>query len=169
MAYPQTYDNLGTIDLASCAVFTHVLTDGIIDTADEIEMNAKYFIFARYGAGIPVITIVDPILDEFLIENVAGVYQEKTGLYKFEIDVPADQTIIGSTMWRESKVILKLHSADSQIEFTKHVAVVLKACTAADMCNMLTNTIEAIGQVAATEEKQTEQIIELQNGWRAIY
>jgi len=169
MAYPESYDTIEDLDLAECARFSHVLEDGIVETADEIEMDAKYFAFAKYGSGTPLLSIVDPIMDEYLLENAEGVFQDKTGLWKFDIDIPENETSVGDTLWRETRAILKLHSDESDLLFQKHVKIILKACSMADMCNMMTDTLAALGDVQAAESKQSQEIVDLKNGWRAIY
>jgi len=162
MAYPEDYDELTNLDLGECSVFSHTLVDGLIEATDPIVLGEKYFVYARYGVGTPSVSIVDTIMDEYLVTNAAGVYMDKIGAWKFEIDIPADETSVGDTLWREMKVMVHLHSADSELSYNAHVDVVRSSCSMADLC-------ESVASIQNMERKQTEEIIELQNGWRAIY
>ena len=170
MAYPQSYDTIDGLDLAECAVFSHQLTDGIIDTADEISMGTNYCVFAKYGSGTPVISIIDPRADMYLCENEIGVFQPKTGLWKFCINIPtlyAPGSEDGSA-WMEGSAILKLHSSDSVLEYQKYVGIVTKACTTAEMCATMDSVIESLETIKATDESQDKVLTTLKNGWRFI-
>lgn len=141
MAYPESYDSIQDLDLAECATFSHILNDGIIDTADSIEMDATYCVYANYGSGDPMISIIDPDTDEFLVANEIGVFLPNSGLHKFCIEVPTDGSAgEGDVVWCEKQAIIKLHSSESIVQFKKHVSIITKSCTPAEMCATLDNT-----------------------------
>ena len=162
MAYPEDYDDLEGLDLGECSVFSHTLVDGLIEATDPIILNEKYFVYARYGVGTPKIDVVDTIMDEYLVSDITGTYMDKIGAWKFEVDVPANETSVGDTLWREMKVMVHLKSEDSPLTYNAHVDVIRSSCSMADLC-------ESVANIQATEKKQTEEIIDLANGWRAIY
>ncbi len=171
MAYPESYDTIEDLSLAECSVFSHVLTDGIIDTADEIAMGTQYCVFARYGSGTPLVSIVDPQADMYLTIDAEGVFQEKTGLWKFCIAIPSlyapgDEE---DSAWMEGKAILKLHSSESVLLFQKHVGITLKACTTAEMCDTMDSVIASLEIIKETDTKQDKVLTTLKNGWRIIH
>ena len=169
MAYPEDYDNLTDLDLGECSLFSHVLHDGIIDTADQVELNNQYNVYAKYGSGTPKLAIIDPSNDEILKSEIEAEWLENSAVYKFTVDIPADGTDgEGDTVWEEKGAILKVYSDDSDLVFRKYVHIITKACTQADMCDTLDKAIEKLDNIEATESTQNEEIQTLKNGWKVI-
>jgi hypothetical protein len=166
MAYPEDYDELEGIDLGECALFSHVLTDGIIDTADEIEMTSSYCVFANYGSGDPLVSIIDPMTDKNLISGVEGEFLENAGIHKWCIDIPAkgEAGEDDDTEWKEGHVILKVYSEDSVLTFKKHVEVIVQSCSTADMCATMDAVIDTLADIENTETTQTETMMTMANG-----
>lgn len=162
MAYPVDYEVLEEIPYEESMEFSNMLTDGLIESTDPIVLDSKYFVYAKYSSGTPKVDIVDTIMDEYLVTDSEGTFMDKVGVWKFEIDIPANETGVNNTMWREMKVMVKVHSDDSDMVFNSHVEVVRDACSMADLC-------ETVSNIQSTEKAQTEEILELQNGWRAIF
>jgi len=172
MAYPEDYDSLTDFDLGKCSLYSHILTDGIIDTQYDIEMGTTYCIYANYGSGTPKVSIIDPSNDEFLIESIDGTYMENSELWKFCQYIPySGGSGDGDTTWGEKSAILKLWSDESPLTFKKHVSIVTKACTAAEMCDTLDRAIDKIGDIQVSEAEQNEKIYTMANGitLRAIH
>jgi len=169
MAYPQDYDELTGLDLGECAIFAHVLTDGIVDTADEMELDNHYCVYAHYGSGTPVLDVIDPKNDELLSSGIEAEWLENAALYKFCVDVPAEGSDgEGDTKWLEKGVILKVHSDDSPLLFKKHVLIIKKACAPADMCETMDRAIESLERIEDTDVKQDKVLKTLSNGWKII-
>lgn len=171
MSYPYSYDTIEEIDLAECALYAHVMTDGIIETADSISMGATYCVFARYGSGTPLVSIIDPQADMYLCENETGSYQDKTGLWKFCINIPTKYAP-GSdpaSAWMEGHAILKLYSDESPLMFQKHVEVIAKACSTAEMCATMDNVIASLEIIKETDKSQDKVLTTLKNGWKVIH
>ena len=138
MAYPQSYDNIEVLDLSECAMYSHMVTDGIIETPGNMAIGGTYMAFARYGSGTPKMTIVDPVANTVLIADVLGEYSTVTTLWKFEAAIPA--------AWTEKAIIVVVHSDDSELVFTRHTAAISQNnayATSAD--------IEAMGQMVKDE------------------
>jgi len=173
VAYPETYDELEGIPAGDCAIYAHVLTDGIIDTQEDIASDSNYCVFAIYGTATPKVSIIDPQSDKLLVDGLEGEYKENSGLHVFCVDVPA----LGSagddedSEWKIGSAILKVHSDDSPLEFKKHVRIVEKACTTAEMCATMDKAIDKIGEIQTAEAEQNEKIYTMANGitLRAIH
>lgn len=176
MAYPYNYDNLTGIDLGECATFSHVLTDGIIDEFDTIELNKQLIFFAKYGSGVPKVSIINPNTNFYLVKDIEGTYSPVTTLYKFVINIPEKGTINldYTDIWDEMVAIVKLDSDDSQLIFTRRVKILdatNKCATAADMVDLydrLENMEFGIKQIMSniiTEVNENQIIIESKKGW----
>jgi len=169
MAYPEDYDDLEGLDLGECSAFSHILTDGIVDTATDAELGQRYCVYAHYGAGDPLVDIIDPRNDELLLSEVAGEWMDNSGLFKFCIDVGADGSLgEGETRWEEKSAILKLYSSESEIRFNKHIGLVSKACTQAEMCDTMDEVIEALETIKQSDVGQDQVLKTLSNGWKVI-
>ena len=169
MAYPEDYDELEGLDLGECATFSHILVDGIVETADEVELGSTYCVFANYGAGEPLVTIVDPVSDDVMASNIEGTFLDNALIWKFCVDIPAKgEAGENDTVWEEKHVILKLHSDESEITFKKHVEVILTGCSTAEMCSTMDSVVVALDKIQETDVDQSKTLKTLSNGWKVI-
>jgi hypothetical protein len=135
MAYPESYDELTGLDLGECALYAHTLTDGILDTTSNIELDSRYYVYAIYGSAVPKLDIIDPLNDELFVSAIEGEYLENASLYRFTVDVPtAYTTAEGETSWAEKGAVLKLYSDDSPLIFRKHIDIITKSSGLILMC-----------------------------------
>jgi hypothetical protein len=138
MAYPETYDTIQGIDLAACAMYSHLMVDGIVNTPGNLAIGGTYTVFARYGSGTPKVDIIDPNGDVILISGATGVWSDVTTLWKFDIGVPSD--------WPERVIVVKLYSDESPLVYTRHVIAISQTNAYAT-----SGDIAAIGQMVKDE------------------
>ena len=79
--YPYIYDNITTIDLAQCSIFSHTLTDGFIGNFYEFTLGSLEKIFVKYGTASPKLDLIKS--DGSILETYnPGTFEN---LYYFDI------------------------------------------------------------------------------------
>ncbi len=122
--YPYTYDNITTIDLAQCSIYSHTLTDGFLGDFYEFVLGNLEQIFVKYG------TSVNPKID-IIKNNEALILKEITGsrfndsIYSFNIffDELGEISPEG-VIWQDGVYILKIYSDDSDLVYYKPIKLI---------------------------------------------
>ena len=150
MAYPETYDTITNIDLGECVIFSHLLTDGIIDEFTDIETGKDLMFFVKYGSGTPKVDIIDPVNDSSILSALTGTYSSVTTLHKFTYSVPGT--------WEAKPAIVKVYSDESDLIFTRKVCIVPLGNVLATKAD-IDNTISTLENKIDTIDSGLKQVI----------
>ena len=119
--YPYTYDNITTIDLAQCSIFSHTLTDGFIGNFYEFSLGSLEKIFAKYGTGLPKLDLVKS--DGSIVET----YNPETfeNMYFFNIYFDElGEISTNNVIWQDGIYVLKLYSDDSDLIYYRTIKLI---------------------------------------------
>ena len=119
--YPYIYDNITTIDLAQCSIFSHTLTDGFIGNFYEFTLGSLEKIFVKYGTGSPKLDLMKP--DGSILET----YNPQTFENMYYFDIYFDELGEISTnnvIWQDGIYILKIYSDDSDLKYYRSIKLI---------------------------------------------
>ena len=83
--YPYTYDELQTLDLNQCSIYSHTLTDGFLGDFYTFNLGTLQKFFVKYG------TSTSPKLDlikydeTYILKEIPGVKFNATSTYIFDV------------------------------------------------------------------------------------
>ena len=119
--YPYTYDNITTIDLAQCSIFSHTLTDGFIGNFYEFTLGTLEKIFVKYGTGSPKLDLIKS--DGSIIETYTS--QTFENLYYFDIYFDElGEMSTNNVVWQDGVYILKMYSDDSDLIYYRTIKLI---------------------------------------------
>lgn len=118
--YPYTYDNITTIDLAQCSIFSHTLTDGFIGDFYEFTLGTFEKIFVKYGTGVPKLDLIKS--DGSIMNTFNSIAFDS--LYYFDIYFDELGELTNNVIWQDGIYILKIYSDDSDLKYYKTIKLI---------------------------------------------
>ena len=123
--YPYTYDELQTLDLNQCSIYSHTLTDGFLGDFYTFNLGTLQKFFVKYG------TSTSPKLDlikydeTYILQGIPGVKFNATSTYIFDVFIDdlgeiSDQNVV----WQDGPYMLKLYSDDSDLVYYKPIKLI---------------------------------------------
>lgn len=123
--YPYTYDNIGTIDLAQCSVFSHMLSDGFLGDYYEFTLGTLQKIFVKYG------TSEHPKLDlikydeSYIVKGLTSNKFNATNSWVFDLFIDElGETNAENIIWQDGFYMMKLYSDDSDLVYYKPIKLI---------------------------------------------
>ena len=122
--YPYTYDNIGTVDLAQCSIFSHTLSDGFLGDFYEFTLGTLQKIFVKYGtSNAPKLDLIK--YDEsYIISAQIGTKFNATNSYVFDLFFDDLGEISNGVVWQDGFYMLKLYSDDSDLVYYKPIKLI---------------------------------------------
>jgi hypothetical protein len=123
--YPYTYDNINTIDLAQCSIYSHTLTDGFLGDFYEFSLGTLQKIFVKYGTSLAPKLDLIKYDESYILKGLTGVKFNATESYSFDIFLD-DLGEISSEgiIWQDGSYMLKLYSDDSDLVYYKPIKLI---------------------------------------------
>ena len=116
--YPYTYDNITTIDLAQCSIFSHTLTDGFIGNFYEFSLGSLEKIFTKYGTGLPKLDLMKS--DGSIVETYNSETFENMYFFNIYFDELGELST-NNVIWQDGIYVLKLYSDDSDLIYYRTI------------------------------------------------
>lgn len=125
MGYPLEYDNLENLDLNECVSYSHSLTDGILGDFYKVPLGDLLRVFARYSASTTPLLSLVKYDQTYLEKDIPGIEFNGTGTYYFDIVIgDLGEKTPDDYVWQDGFYVLKLHSANSDIVYSKPIKLI---------------------------------------------
>jgi hypothetical protein len=122
MPYPYGYDDIETLDVNDCIMYSHSMHDGILGDFYKVPLGELIRVFARYSPGnTPKLSLIK--YDQTYIEkDIPGTVFNGTGMFYFDLVIgELGEVTTEGLIWQDGFYVLKVHSDESEITYSKPI------------------------------------------------